>query len=134
MAKGNSKIRNSGAILLDNSKAEKMTDAELDILDNAFKDKIKNVKADLANIAKNNPANNMPQTYYDTKKQQQILEENHRVIINEKVKRKKASSTKASNKTFVNSYGEATKREITTAGYKRQQKKLSKSLMRYIGG
>lgn len=38
------------------------------------------------------------------------------------------------NKTFVNSFGEATTRNITNATYERQQKKLQKELMRFIGG
>ena len=36
-------------------------------------------------------------------------------------------------KTFVNSYGEATKREITTATYDRQQKRLDREIMRLVG-
>lgn len=35
-------------------------------------------------------------------------------------------------KTFVNSYGEATKRKITSATYERVNKKLSKEIMRFI--
>ena len=36
-------------------------------------------------------------------------------------------------KTFVNSYGEATKREITSSTYRRQQKRLEKSVRRNLG-
>lgn len=36
-------------------------------------------------------------------------------------------------KTFVNSFGEATKREITTATYERQQKRLDREIMRLVG-
>lgn len=35
-------------------------------------------------------------------------------------------------KTFVNSYGEATKREITSATYERANKRLSKEIMNFI--
>lgn len=37
-------------------------------------------------------------------------------------------------KTFVNSFGEATKREITTSTYKSSQAKLSKEIMGFVGG
>ena len=35
-------------------------------------------------------------------------------------------------KTFVNSFGEATKREITNISYDKQQKRLSKEIINYI--
>lgn len=125
----------SGIESITKNRVAKMTDAELDMLDDAFKNKIKSVKSDLLDIARENPPHNMPKVYYDVKKQQSVLESNHRIVIDEKVKRKKGKSkTDARNKTFVNSYGEATRRTITTSGYTSRQKKLSKELMRYIGG
>ena len=36
-------------------------------------------------------------------------------------------------KTFVNSYGEATTRDITTAGYKQAQKRQQKAVLRNMG-
>lgn len=141
MGRGSSKAgggSSSGgnAVPLDNRTAQEMTDAELDALDDVFMTRIDQVKKELADIAKSNPAYNMPDNYYDTKRQQQILEKNHKVVIDEKVKRKKAKSTQETGgeKTFVNSYGEATKRNITTAGYERQRKKLSRDIMKYVGG
>jgi ribosomal protein S18 len=35
-------------------------------------------------------------------------------------------------KTFVNSFGEATKREITNTSYEKQQRRLSKEIFNYI--
>lgn len=37
-------------------------------------------------------------------------------------------------KKFVNSFGEATKRNITNATYEKAQRKLVKDIMRFIGG
>ena len=37
------------------------------------------------------------------------------------------------NNSFVNAYGEATKREITNATYKRQQSKIQKQVLRNLG-
>lgn len=37
-------------------------------------------------------------------------------------------------KPFVNSFGEATKREITTTSYKNSQARLDKEIMRFVGG
>lgn len=46
----------------------------------------------------------------------------------------KASKKKgAASKTFVNSYGEATKRSITTSGYEQAQKRQQKAVLRNMG-
>lgn len=45
----------------------------------------------------------------------------------------KANQKKASKKTFVNGYGEATRREITTQTYKRGQKNIEKAVRRNLG-
>lgn len=37
-------------------------------------------------------------------------------------------------KTFVNGFGEATRREITTLTYRRQQKRLDKEILSFISG
>ena len=35
-------------------------------------------------------------------------------------------------KTFINGYGEATKREITTSSYQKNQKRLTKDILNFI--
>lgn len=40
----------------------------------------------------------------------------------------------ANGKPFVNSFGEATKREITATSYKNSQARLDKEIMRFVGG
>lgn len=53
--------------------------------------------------------------------------------LEEKERGKRKSSSSNNSKTFVNSYGEATKREITSSTYRRQQKRLEKSVRRNLG-
>lgn len=45
----------------------------------------------------------------------------------------KSQQTTSQRKTFVNSYGEATNREITSATYKRQQTRLQKQILKNMG-
>jgi len=47
--------------------------------------------------------------------------------------RKERYQKQDNSKTFVNSYGEATRREITSSTYRRQQKRLEKSVRRNLG-
>ena len=61
--------------------------------------------------------------YYKVKRQQEVLRKRKDEIL-DSMQSKRVSKTTA--KTFVNSYGEATTREITTQTYKRAQKRLEK--------
>lgn len=45
----------------------------------------------------------------------------------------KPSTPESSNEVFINGFGEATTREITSAAYKAQQKKLSKEMLQRLG-
>ena len=47
---------------------------------------------------------------------------------------KQAKSEPAEKKTFVNGYGEATSREITSSTYERAQKRLTKSVEGWLSG
>ena len=51
-----------------------------------------------------------------------------------KAKQEARENEAKAKKKFVNSFGEATKRNITNATYEKAQKKLSKQIMKYIGG
>lgn len=69
--------------------------------------------------------------YYNAQNKKVELQNAQRKVVNEIVKRKSEEAKNQKNtKTFVNSFGEATKREITTATYERWRKKLSKQFMR----
>jgi len=53
--------------------------------------------------------------------------------VKEREKKRKQQKEQPVTKTFVNSYGEATTREITSSTYKRQQKRLNKQIMSMLG-
>ena len=53
--------------------------------------------------------------------------------INGERARKEISNKQENNKTFVNSYGEATNREITSSTYRRQQKRMERAVRRNLG-
>ena len=89
----------------------------------------------LADYASKNPAWNMPSGYYDVQRKKQALESKKRSITNKIVTASRnVTAEKTNGKTFVNSFGEATKREITTSTYKSSQAKLSKEIMGFVGG
>ena len=116
-----------------------MTDDELKNLDNQFKNSIDVVNNELMrlvnNPSQNNPTGTQSKEYYNARNQLTDLRNSHRKVIDEIVKRKsEKSKNTVTNKTFVNSYGEATTRDITTSTYKQLQRKLNKQIMRFIGG
>lgn len=55
-------------------------------------------------------------------------------IENAKAKQREAQRKAETKKPFINSFGEATKRYVTSTTYERQQKKQLKEIMKYIGG
>ena len=117
--RGSGSSLGGGASLRNLKAQEKKLDAQIDKL-----------KKKLADYASKNPAWNMPSGYYDVQRKRQALEEQRRAITN----KIGTPDAKTSGKTFVNSFGEATKREITTSTYKNNQAKLSKEIMGLVGG
>ena len=51
----------------------------------------------------------------------------------EEERKKRTSKNDNASKTFVNSYGEATNREITSSTYRRQQKRMERAVRRNLG-
>lgn len=95
---------------------------------------IEKLKKKLADYASKNPAWNMPIGYYDVQRKKQALESKRRSITNKIVTASRnVTAEKTNGKTFVNSFGEATKREITTSTYKRSQARLSEEMMGFVG-
>lgn len=125
--RGGGKVAES-ASLSDLKAQEKKLDAQVD-----------NLKNKLADYASKYAAWNMPSEYYDVQRKRQALEEKRRAITNkivEEVKKQSAAeraATKTNGKTFVNSFGEATKREITSLSYKRSQARSDKEIMSFLG-
>lgn len=60
------------------------------------------------------------------------LRDRKSALENEKAKRKSGSQASAG-KVFVNSYGEATRRNITNQTYERAQKRLERDVARFLG-
>ena len=73
--------------------------------------------------------------YYKTLKEfQEVRKEKE--ALEEEIRLKELKNTNkynSSNKTFINSFGEATKRNIETQTYKRQQSKINKLILRNLG-
>ena len=137
MAKGNrggKRANNSSALVINQQDLQKISDDELKSLDNQFKKSIDVVNNELTKLV-NNSTGRQSKEYYDARTKLTNLRDSHRKVIDEIVKRaSEKSKNTATKKTFVNSYGEATTREITSSSYKRLQRKLNNQIMRFIGG
>lgn len=71
--------------------------------------------------------------YYETKnKYQEAKTQLNKKLDEEAAERRK--NQKAESSTFVNSYGEATKRNITNQTYERQQRRQAKQIEKLVGG
>lgn len=95
--------------------------------------KINGIKEQLAEIVKENgSAQGLPDKYYDLQKQRNSLESERgkefaKIIANRKPTEKKEHHT------FINGWGEATKREITSLSYKQSQARLNKEFDSWFG-
>ena len=68
--------------------------------------------------------------YYSYRKKYTNLQNEYNKKLDELSKKNKEENK--TSKTFVNSYGEATKREITSSTYKRSQKNLEKQIANFL--
>lgn len=77
----------------------------------------------------------MPKEYYDARKTLTKLQQRSTEITLEIGNRaSQETKTKATaKKTFVNSFGEATSRDITSASYKRALKRTEKAVLKNLG-
>ena len=71
--------------------------------------------------------------FYEYQKQYWSLRNQLGNILKEEFELRKKDED-SSSETFVNSYGEATDRYITSPSYEKAQRKLEKQIMRVIGG
>ena len=69
--------------------------------------------------------------YYGEKRKYDELRSRRETLLNRQIKQNQ--NRNIPRKTFVNSFGEATKREITAPTYKRQQKQLMKRVETLLG-
>lgn len=70
----------------------------------------------------------LPDEYYSLQKRRQSLEGRLRNEVAKTTAAKRKATQPTSKKTFVNAFGEATTREITSASYKRAQARLNKEI------
>lgn len=71
--------------------------------------------------------------YRATQKKYQALQGGRTKIINEQARRKQGSGSAEPRRKFVNSFGEATTRSITSSTYERAMKRLDKQVLRNMG-
>ena len=130
---GSSGISTGGGGNFQTQDLKKMSIDQLKKLDSQFNDaiqaqeRIKSEELDKREHSWDTPS----KKYYNAQNKKVELQNAQRKVVNEIVERKsKEAKNQKNTKTFVNSFGEATKREITTATYERWRKKLSKQFMR----
>lgn len=78
----------------------------------------------------------MPKEYYKLLKERQALETKLRTLWNEQSRARREMleyMNQELDNHFVNSYGEATKREITTTTYQRAQKRMIRAVLCNMG-
>ena len=74
------------------------------------------------------------ETYQEAFRKYGVLRARRDEILDEKAKRTKEKAVSAPKRTFVNSFGEATTRYITTSSYERAQKRLNKEVQSRMSG
>lgn len=78
----------------------------------------------------------LPQKYYSNLKTIQGLRQKRSAEVNKLVEqrqRQAQSNGNTSNRTFVNSFGEATTRNITSSSYNRAQASINRAVLRNLG-
>ena len=112
---------------------KKMSTDQLKKLDSEFKvaiqaqERIKSEELDKREHSYDTPS----KKYYNAQEKKVELQDAQRNVVKEIVRRKSEEAKKQKNtKTFVNSFGEATTRNITASSYERWQKKIAKRFMR----
>lgn len=83
-------------------------------------------------ICKYNLPTEMPEQYYVLLRKRQSIEAELRPLRNERSRLRREAQNDSSS-AFVNSYGEATKREITSATYQRSLNRIEKAVLRNMG-
>lgn len=75
------------------------------------------------------------EAYVKASKEYGSLRERRDAILGEQARRihERTAAEPLKPRTFVNSYGEATKRSITTSGYEQAQKRQQKAVLRNMG-
>ena len=130
---GSSGISAGGSGNFPTQDLKKMSTDQLKKLDSEFKvaiqaqERIKSEELDKREHSYDTPS----KKYYNAQEKKVELQDAQRNVVKEIVRRKSEEAKKQKNtKTFVNSFGEATTRNITTSSYERWQRKIAKRFMR----
>ena len=115
--------RGSSSGLISGARAKKSSNSIADL-----EKQIGQIKSQLATMVQKHGALGLPKKYYDLQKQRQSLEGILRKAGAKNAAAKKKEVQPTSKRTFVNGFGEATTREITSASYKRAQARLDKEI------
>lgn len=97
---------------------------------------VKELNNQMEEICKYNLPTMMPEQYYVLLRERQTIEAKLRPLLNERSRLRREAQEDNSvtqNQLFVNSYGEATKRAITSATYQRSLKRIEKAVLRNMG-
>lgn len=71
--------------------------------------------------------------YYSTQRKYNQTRQQLNKAIDKLAQSQRKASAATTTRTFINGFGEATRREITTSTYKRAQKRLERAVRRNLG-
>lgn len=109
---------------------------ELDEKITELEKQVKELNNQMEEICKYNLPTEMPKQYYVLLRKRQSIEAELWPLRNERSRLRREvqnDSSTTQDQLFINSYGEATKREITSATYQRSQKRIEKAVLRNMG-
>lgn len=91
---------------------------------------IDSIKAQLEKIVRDNGgAIGLPEKYYQLQRKRQDLERKRSLYM----QKNESQESNTARRPFVNSYGEATKREITSLSYNRSMNSTKKDVENFLG-
>ena len=96
-----------------------------------YRDDVEKLKGRMEAITKQYRPWELPKEYYDVQREMNTKRNALNKALDEMASRAKRQTSKE-RKTFVNGFGEATRREITTGTYERAQKRLQKEIFRRL--
>ena len=94
-----------------------------------LRDDVEKLKGRMAEITKQYKTWELPKEYYDVQREMNTKRNALNKALDEMASRTKRQTSQG-RKTFVNGFGEATRREITSGTYERAQKRLQKEIDR----
>lgn len=117
------------------NKTNTRTPQSLDDRIKIAKQRMESLSNEMARIAreKRPEVTYMPDKYYEVQRQFRDAREEYNKLLDERAEIRKKEQSEKETKTFVNSYGEATKRNITSPTYERSKKRLEEQILHNLG-